>query len=63
MNKNEKKIFEERYPVSEVVSNPFSIASALGYLECLKEHDLSEDWVDRNIATLLVALMAYGVKS
>ena len=63
MNKNEKKIFEERYPVSKVDDNPFMIASALGYLECLKEHDLSEDWVDRHIAFLLVDLMAYGVKS
>ena len=63
MNKTEKEIFEERYPDSKVYDNPFMIASALGYLECLKEHELSEDWVDRNIASFLVALMTYGVKS
>lgn len=63
MNKTEKEIFDERYPDSEVYDNPYEIASALGYLECLKDHKLSEDWVDRNIASLLVALIAYGVKS
>lgn len=61
--KTEKEIFEERYPLSEVVKNPFKISSALGYLECLKEHELSADWVDKNIASLLVTLMTYGVKS
>lgn len=63
MKKLKRKFFEERYPLSEVVKNPFMISSALGCLECLKEHDLSADWVDKNIASLLVTLMAYGVKS
>ena len=61
--KTEKEIFEEYYPASEVGSNPFMIASALGWLECVKEHDPSAEWTDKRISSLLVALIAYGVKS
>lgn len=60
---NEKELFEEHYPTSEVLSNPFNIASALGWLDCVKTHDPSAEWVDKRIAVFLVALMEYGVRS
>ena len=60
--KTEKELFEERYPASEVLRNPFMIASALGWLGCVKKHDPSAEWVDKRIAVFLVALIEYGVK-
>ena len=58
--KQNKEIFEQKYPFKDLEQSPMLCAEAVGYLKALIQYFPSEQkWVEAEIATLRLVLLFY----
>ena len=57
-SKTNKEIYEQKYPIEEIVKSPMLCAEAIGYLKALKNYLPSEQkWVENEITNLLIVVL------
>lgn len=61
-SKTNKEIYNQKYPIEEMVENPMLCAEAIGYLKALKEYFPSEQkWVKAEMTALMLALLFHSL--
>lgn len=59
MSKTILQIFDERYPLSEIETDPLKLVEAIGYLNCLEQFiPSSEKEINSRKAFLFVSLLS-----
>lgn len=61
-SKTNREIYNQKYPLEELVQNPIICAEAIGYLKALEEYLPSEQkWVEIEKQALMLALLWHTI--